>query len=77
MGLRLSANRMAQTLDPLLFGGIASVAGLASTFYIIGAGLGALGVVLTTWFIRLDRERVAPQALPVPSVSPLPTPGIS
>jgi predicted MFS family arabinose efflux permease len=60
MGLRVSSNRLAQMVQPVLFGGIASVAGLPAAFLAGGAFLSAVAAVAHPRR-RLSADRPGPR----------------
>ena len=68
MGLRATAGRLAQVVQPLAFGGIAAVAGVAAAFPISG------GVLLATVLVS-RRDLMALRAHPTSAPEPAPTKG--
>lgn len=52
MGVRVTANRLAQVIQPVVFGALASVVGLAAAF----PASGALLAVITAWTARQSRD---------------------
>jgi MFS family permease len=62
MGLRTAANRLAVVVQPATFGLVASLAGVASAFTVVGLGLGVVtvGIGVRTLRARDDSEPAEP-----------------
>jgi len=56
LGLRLAANRIAQLINPVIFGLVAEAAGFAVTFLIAGLLIGLVGAMVRQWGAVLDRR---------------------
>lgn len=68
MGLRLTANRLAQVVQPLVFGGLVAVASVASAFPLSGLLLAAVNVAARVQIRSLTRD-------PAATARPAPPPG--
>jgi len=53
MGLRITSNRLSQVIQPMIFGGLAPIVGIAAAFPLSGGGL----AVLTAWTAWETRQR--------------------